>query len=1317
MRRTCPPDIIPFDRFWRAGHPMRPRTSAKRKWSMFALLLLLGGIISVYGYITNSNRVRQMAESYLSQVLGGRVEVRHATLSIFEGLRLDDVTVHLPRPAGAPALSAANQPPPIFSADTFVIRYSLKKLLTGRIEATQIIARRPHVQLTEDIETLISNYRNGSRETPVDETDDDGHRPLKRRVPPPLPEISLRDARVDYRELRPDGTTSLGTLSLEGQFSPIDDSGDGNRRYRFFLQSRGMSDKLGPYVEGEIHPAAGEVRGRLRNFELGTDIRLMLPETVRQWWVQHELSGKVDITELSYALPPVGRPVTESTFSVTTQLQGVTLTVQPGELQGTEETNRVADVRSVLDTMTDLYATAGYPSVAISNPMAPFHALFASGPLRLDNMNGTFVFNDTGIVIQNALGDVEGNRIYIDGQLDGYPGIAGVQEPPAKLRITSGGKPLVLPAAPGYTNALPRAVREIYDQLRPQGSCLLDVSVSRPTAGARLSVDGGIEVLEGNFVFLRFPYPVRKATGSISFEPKDENGPERLEINLRGMGIAGGANENTIINVAGLMGPLGNDAGVGIRIWSDDVYNEPAMTHAFPADVQRTLAMFDAEGLGNFPTFRGRFTCDVNRAVGPMKPWLLTTHVVIQSATGSLAAFPYPLQGLAMELKIGQNSVEIINANMQKGDAKLRVDGRVSWAPTIPMRVGQRAIRQTKPTAVTELKLIAENIAIDDELLAAIPEGSRDVLRKLGLRGVLDVTGIIRNDARLTPVDNAPNAPPPVDYNLTALLREGTVWPMGASFVVGDVNGKIGLTPTKITFTDVNGSRGESKMTVNGSLSIPENATSGAVKRPPIADLSVNAVNLPLDGPLYALLPKPAQQAWDTVQPRGTVDVAVKVDGSLPAKPSSAGTTMPAMKQKVTIIPRDLSVQLVDYPYPVDRITGRIVVEGNQTTLNQVTGRNGDAMMSVWGKGISNPDGDVWNLSLFARDVPADDTFFDALPPSFATTLRSLKLTGKLGWYVPKYVQKFKRSTSTTEAATASTQPSTVDMSGKVYFTGVSMDVGVPLAEIDGSLGGSVTIANGRIDEMVGSVDFDKLTVSERTMSNVHGAITRESGSDVLKLSKLSGELAGGYLVGDVSLTSPKPTLDNTPSKPVDKFMVSLVLRGADAAVIAGEGVSDLEGRLSASLALEGVVDDANSRRGRGDVLVSGDNMYQLPLVLGLLQITNLALPVNTPMKEATARYTVDGQRINFDAISLRSDTLLMNGEGHLDYGTRQVAMTFTTDNPNAPHIPFLSELWRNAQQEFFKIEVRGTVQEPQVSNAALNTITTTVDQVFRAKR
>src|SRR4029078_7128794 len=115
----------------------------------------------------------------------------------------------------------------------------------------------------------------------------------------------------------------------------------------------------------------------------------------------------------------------------------------------------------------------------------------------------------------------------------------------------------------------------------------------------------------------------------------------------------------------------------------------------------------------------------------------------------------------------------------------------------------------------------------------------------------------------------------------------------------------------------------------------------------------------------------------------------------------------------------------------------------------------------------------------------------------------------------------------------------------------------------------------------------------------------------------------------------------------------------------------------------------------------------------GLMQITNLSLPISSPFNEAAARNTVEGQRISFEQRERRASNRLMSGAGWLDFATRKVKMTFVTDNPNAWRIPFITEILQGARQELMQIHVSGSVQEPKVRGTMMNTFTTTVDEVF----
>jgi hypothetical protein len=100
----------------------------------------------------------------------------------------------------------------------------------------------------------------------------------------------------------------------------------------------------------------------------------------------------------------------------------------------------------------------------------------------------------------------------------------------------------------------------------------------------------------------------------------------------------------------------------------------------------------------------------------------------------------------------------------------------------------------------------------------------------------------------------------------------------------------------------------------------------------------------------------------------------------------------------------------------------------------------------------------------------------------------------------------------------------------------------------------------------------------------------------------------------------------------------------------------------------------------------------------GLLQITNLALPLTSPFSEATTGYSVDGQRVNFDRIDLKSSEMTMSGSGELDFDKRTVNLWLVTDNATLVALPVVGPLLHSAKEELLKIHVKGTIEEPKVS-------------------
>src|SRR4051812_36895571 len=409
------PDHL-FDRPWRPGRCFAPGLQRMRRFMMLALLVLLCLIIGAYAYITDSERVRGMAQSYLSSLVGGPVEVGGATLSIFEGLRLDDVKVYVDDQHAPDSL--------LFSAQTFLIKYDPATMIAGHLEATEIVAQKPQVHLAENGDVAEWNYGRPARR--------------RRHAPPPmagvsgkpttLPQLKLRNARVSIVEIRGGHAVAEGVIAVDGSFAPTSDPD----RFAFQLQSRGVTEGLGPYASGTVSLSTGQVAARLMNFEFDRDVRSMLPADPRDWWTRHELAGAVSMPEISFTPGKAGKG---EQFKLVTVLNGVTLSVNPEEWMGRVEVTRLASMRETAGMMGGLYALAGKSSEfriqnseqsagasllnselrTLSSPGDRLTQLLHPSKITLKNVAGTFVFTNAGIEVKDVSGFVESNGLKIDG--------------------------------------------------------------------------------------------------------------------------------------------------------------------------------------------------------------------------------------------------------------------------------------------------------------------------------------------------------------------------------------------------------------------------------------------------------------------------------------------------------------------------------------------------------------------------------------------------------------------------------------------------------------------------------------------------------------------------------------------------------------------------------------------------------------------------------------------------------------------------------------------------------------------------------------
>jgi hypothetical protein len=648
------------------------------------------------------------------------------------------------------------------------------------------------------------------------------------------------------------------------------------------------------------------------------------------------------------------------------------------------------------------------------------------------------------------------------------------------------------------------------------------------------------------------------------------------------------------------------------------------------------------------------------------------------------------MQELKGQVFIRDGYLDVKNVHLRHNQSVVTINGRVTWPVDLPY--GQEVI--AKP----DLQVVASHIPVDAELLKVLPPEARGWLHSMGASGLLEV------DGHVLPRPNATTAADSIAYDMNVAIHDASAKPRGSEFLITDGTGKLVVHEDRLEILELHGKRGEANLTAAGTV---DWSTGNAE-----AKLSGDAAGLKLEPALLQLLPPQAQLAWNALDPHGTIDAAGKYHGiwdaptNRPVRPQLVSVDLspdqipppPAASTNdfdVTLHPRDVTVTPAPLPYRLDHLTGEIALTPQQVTLSNIQGRHGGATVTVAGHAITG-DANNWDLALQAHDVPADDDLKKALSLPMRQMLDELKYQGNLS--VDLKTLRYRGDKPDPD----------IDMAGTLSTSGGSVDAGVPLEKLNGAMVFDAAVRNGKLAAFRGAADLGAFTLADRPVQDFKATLDLPSGSDVLHISSIHGILAGGELAGQMDL--------KFPDQAASSYSMDFALKNADlremAKQVAPKG-QEIRGQASASLALQGEWADPTTRRGRGDVLIAGKQMYQIPLLLGLLDVTNLSLPTTSPFNEGTARYLVEGNRVTFEQLQMRSDSMLMSGNGWLDFGSKQVRMNFTTENPNLPRLPLISDVWDGAKQELLQIQVRGTVQSPKVSAAALHTFTTTVDEVL----
>ncbi|GAH12502.1 unnamed protein product, partial [marine sediment metagenome] len=157
----------------------------------------------------------------------------------------------------------------------------------------------------------------------------------------------------------------------------------------------------------------------------------------------------------------------------------------------------------------------------------------------------------------------------------------------------------------------------------------------------------------------------------------------------------------------------------------------------------------------------------------------------------------------------------------------------------------------------------------------------------------------------------------------------------------------------------------------------------------------------------------------------------------------------------------------------------------------------------------------------------------------------------------------------------------------------------------------------------------------------------------------------------------------------------------------------NLSGKAFAELVMTGSTRGKHTFNGQGSLQLRDANMYELPIVLAVLNRMSSGKSDNTAFTNSDIAYRISNGYVYFDRFDLSGDAITLKGIGEMSL-ERQINLDFYSivgrEQLWSPIVrPFLGE----ASRQFLQIHVDGTLDNPITRQEVLPGLNETLQQLF----
>ncbi len=366
----------------------------------------------------------------------------------------------------------------------------------------------------------------------------------------------------------------------------------------------------------------------------------------------------------------------------------------------------------------------------------------------------------------------------------------------------------------------------------------------------------------------------------------------------------------------------------------------------------------------------------------------------------------------------------------------------------------------------------------------------------------------------------------------------------------------------------------------------------------------------------------------------------------------------------------------------------------------------------------------------------------DSLTPDLRALLPSAARDA-LGALDAEFSGPLRLTDATVRTEMAGESAGATQFRGVLGFSELAFNVGVPIRRCDGQVRMDIRTGPGdgsdrRTDVRV-EFEADTLSAAGVQVRSARALVVSGDQPGVIEATDIAAQCHGGRLTARARITLPESPRTASPAgaeavPTKARYEAQVLLAGVRLAPVlsdfAAAGATDpgpvgppnpftepdpSRGQIDARLTIRGLAGDLQSREGEGAIRIAEGDVLRLPVMLPLIQVSNLQLPSKDRLSYMQSRFTIDGPQAVFENISLLSESIAIVGVGTLTWPDLLLDMRFTSKGN--VRVPVLSDLFDLLRDEIVSTTVTGKLSEPQVQVEPFTGTRKMLDDLFRQSK